>query len=69
MNSPRFETFLARLYTDAALRERFLADPRGEALRAGLDETQAAALAKIDIAGLGFAARSFGRKRGRKEQT
>ena len=65
MNSPRFEAFLAQLYTDAAARERFVADPRGEAKRAGLTEPQCEALAAIDIAGLGFAARSFEKKRAR----
>ena len=66
VNSPRFETFLARLYTDAEARAQFVADPRGEALRAGLDEAQAAALAAMDFAGLGFAARSFEKKRAGK---
>lgn len=63
MNTPQFEAFLARLYTDAAFRERFLADPRGEALRAGLNDDQAAALARIDRPGLGFAVRSLAKKR------
>lgn len=66
MNSPRFEAFLARLYTDAEARARFMNDPRGEALRAGLDDTQAAALAGMDFSGLGFAARSFEKKRAGK---
>jgi len=34
--SPVFEGYLARLYTDATERERFLADPRGTASAAGL---------------------------------
>ena len=67
MNSPQFETLLALLYTDAAARARFEADPRGEAARAGLDAAQVEALAAIDFAGLGFAARSFERKRGQKK--
>ena len=66
MNSPQFETFLARLYTDAAARAKFMADPRGEALLAGLDDAQAAALAGMDFAGLGLAARSFEKKRAGK---
>lgn len=57
------ETFLARLYVDEALRARFLADPRGEALRAGLDEAAAASLTSIDREGLLLAAESFARKR------
>jgi hypothetical protein len=61
-----FEAFLARIYTDAEARQRFLADPAGEAARAGLcAEDQAAAL-KIDRAGLRLAARSFAHKRARK---
>lgn len=66
MNSPQFEAFLAKLYTDAQARERFTADPAGEAQRAGLDAAQIAALAAIDWAGLGFAARSFEKKRAAK---
>ena len=67
MNSPRFEAFLAGLYTDAALRERFVADPRREAVRAGLDAAQVEALATMDFTGLAFAARSFDRKRAGKK--
>ena len=57
------EQFLARLYVDAALRERFLADPVGEAMRAGLDRATAERLAEIDRVGLELAADSFARKR------
>ena len=32
--SPAFESFLARLYVERPARERFLADPRGEAAAA-----------------------------------
>ena len=63
MSTPEFETFLARLYVDAKARERFLADPRGEAQRAGLTVEQVDALAAIDRDGLALAARSFERKR------
>ena len=63
MNTPQFEAFLARLYTDAAFRESVLADPRGEALRAGLTEEQAEAIARIDRPGLGFTVRSLEKKR------
>jgi hypothetical protein len=61
--SPGFETFLARIYVDAEARRRFLADPHGEAVRAGLPREEAEALAAIDRAGLELAARSFRRKR------
>ena len=57
------EAFLARLYTDAELRARFLADPAGEARRAGLDAESAERLAQIDRAGLELAAASFAAKR------
>ena len=47
----------------AELRARFVADPRAEALRFGLDEKTAAALERIDRDGLALAADSFARKR------
>jgi len=61
--SPRFEGFLARIYVDAEARHRFLADPHGEATRAGLTREESEALAAIDRTGLELAARSFERKR------
>jgi hypothetical protein len=63
MSTPAFEAFLARIYVEQETRDRFLADPKGEALRAGLTEEQATALAKIDQTGLRLAASSFERKR------
>ena len=57
------EQFLARLYVDDALRARFLADPVGEGVRAGLDRETAERLAEIDRVGLELAAESFARKR------
>lgn len=57
------EAFLARLYTDAALRHRFLADPRAEALRAGLPGATAQALAAIDRDGLVLTAESLAQRR------
>lgn len=63
MNTPEFEAYLALLYTDASARERLAADLAGEAQRAGLTGEQAEALAAIDWAGLGFAARSLEKKR------
>ena len=61
--SPRFEGFLARIYVDAEARHRFLADPHGEATRAGLTREESEALAAIDRTGLELAARSYERKR------
>lgn len=61
--SPAFESFLARLYVDDDARERFLADPRGEASGARLGKPEIEALVAIDRAGLRLAADSFRRKR------
>jgi hypothetical protein len=63
MSSPQLEAFLARLYTDEALRAAFLGCPEAVARGAGLAEREAAALAMIDRDGLVIAARSFRAKR------
>lgn len=63
MSGPRLEAFLARLYTDAELRARFLADPAREAERAGFGADEREALAAIDRDGLVLAAESFAAKR------
>lgn len=68
MSTLRFERFLARLYTDADLLQRFLADPMHTAARHGLDETERSWLSDIDRAGLVFANESFGRKRASRRQ-
>jgi len=57
------EQFLAALYTDAQLRERFIAEPRTTALAAGLPEDDARELAGMDMEALRLAARSFEKKR------
>ena len=67
MTGPGFEAFLARIYVDRPARERFLADPEGEALRAGLTAAEAEALARIDREGLLLAAASFEAKRARRD--
>ncbi|HEV2722216.1 MAG TPA: hypothetical protein VG323_19515 [Thermoanaerobaculia bacterium] len=59
--------FLARLYTDADLRARFLAQPYEEARAAGFDEERARELARMDAKGLILAAESFARKRERRK--
>ncbi len=66
MTTPGFEAFLALIYTDREARRRFLADPLGEAARAGLTLDEAHALAGVDREGLKLAARSFERKRAGK---
>jgi hypothetical protein len=65
---PEFETFLARLYTDAQLRARFLADPRAEAERQHLTDEECLALERIDRTGLELSARSFAHKRALKAE-
>ncbi len=69
MNNPQLEKFLAALYVDAKLRARFLAAPREEAARAGLNPEQCDALAAIDRVGLKMAAHSFERKRQKKNKS
>ena len=66
MSTPEFEAFLARIYVDSAARARFIRDPRGESLRAGLTQEQAAALEAIDCEALELTASSFRAKRDRK---
>lgn len=63
MSSPALETYLARLYTDDALRAAFLADPLRQALAHGLSHAEAEAMRDIDRVGLQMAAASFGAKR------
>lgn len=63
MSATDFEAFLARIYVDPEARARFLADPRGEAQKAGLSEAECIALENIDQTGLELAANSFARKR------
>jgi hypothetical protein len=63
MSQAVLETYLARLYSDAALRESFLADPEGAAREAGLGPSDASALKSIDRAGLEMAAASYAHKR------
>lgn len=66
MTSAAFEAFLARIYVDRLARERFIDDPRGEALAAGLTADEAARLEQIDRIGLQLAAHSFETKRLRR---
>jgi hypothetical protein len=63
MSAQSLEAFLAKIYVDEKARERFLADPRGEAIRAGLSEQEVQALEKIDLVGLELTAKSLQRKR------
>jgi hypothetical protein len=63
VNAAALERFLARLYTDDALRRAFLAQPDAVARAAGLDEATAQQLMQIDREGLALAADSYARKR------
>ena len=67
MSSPAFEAFLARLYTDAELRHRFLASPAEVTTQeSALSDQERRAVEAIDRDGLILAADSYARKRGRK---
>jgi len=59
------EAFLAKIYVDEDTRKRFLADPRGEASKAGLSEREIEAVENIDRAGLILTALSLDKKRRR----
>lgn len=63
MSDKVLEAFVARLYTDAALRNEFIARPEAVALAAGLDAATARRLAGTDLEGLELAADSFAHKR------
>jgi hypothetical protein len=63
VSAPKLEAFLAKLYVDNQARSRFFADPRREALSAGLTPDECVALETIDLVGLELAAQSFARKR------
>jgi hypothetical protein len=67
--SPQFEAFVARLYVDSTLRDRFLADARAEATRAGLTPNEIRAVERIDRTGLELAAASFAHKRRQRART
>jgi hypothetical protein len=65
MSAARLEAFLAKIYVDEDERQRFLAEPRVEAAKAGLNEREIEALEKIDRAGLILTAQSLQKKRRR----
>jgi hypothetical protein len=60
------ERLVARLLTDRALRERFLADPAAVARDSGLSPQEAEAMAAMPAADLLTAARSYDFKRAAK---
>lgn len=57
------EVLLARLFTDAAFRERFKCDPARVGRELGLDERAIAAFDGADWTGLDLAAHSYAHKR------
>ena len=63
MSASRFEAFLAKLYVDEDARAKFLADPRGEALKEGLTAQEVEDVVRIDRVGLEMFASSLERKR------
>ena len=69
MNSNPLEIYLAELYTDAATRAKFLADPDSAARETGLNDADVSALLCIDKTGLCMAAASYANKRGQHRRT
>jgi hypothetical protein len=65
MTTPAFEVFLAKLYTDAEFRRRFLDDPQLIADRSCLSAQEVSHLLAIDRVGLELAAKTFAYKRAR----
>jgi hypothetical protein len=63
MSGQNLEAFLAKIYVDEKARAKFLADPTGEANKAGLSEQEISALEKIDLVGLELTVQSLQRKR------
>lgn len=59
MDDARLEAFLARLYSDATILQRFLDQPIQVAREAGLSEPQVAAVTAIDRNDLRLAAGGF----------
>lgn len=67
MSVPKLEAFLARIYVDQEMRERFLNAPEDESNRAGLSNEECEAVKKIDLIGLELMATSLKRKKERSD--
>ncbi len=63
MGLARLQEVLAQLYTDAALRERFFADPQGVSEALGLQPEEAQQLTQLSAPQVDFFAESLKRKR------
>ena len=66
MSTADVETFLARLYTDANLRDRFLRSPQEVLSRENFSAQQCAALVAVDPSELILASDSYRQKRTRR---
>lgn len=69
MSAIRFEAFLAKLYVDESARSKFLADPYGEARKAGLTAQEVDAVVNIDRVGLQMFAQSLVHKRSKRSNS
>jgi hypothetical protein len=69
MSATTFEAFLARLYVDESARSKFLADPHGEASKAGLTAQEVEAAANIDRVGLQMFSQSLDHKRRKRRNS
>lgn len=67
INPSSIEHFLAQLYTNEALRARFIQNPESVGREFGFDGDALQQLKNLDRAGLDLAADSFARKRQTKE--
>ena len=65
MSASCLEAFLAKLYVDEGVRARFLAEPRVEAMKAGLTAQEVEAVVRIDRIGLDLLSKSLEHKRRR----
>jgi len=63
MSSSAIEGYLARLYADKTARDKFLADPEGEARHAGLNDADTLATQAINGVGLHMARTRYAYKR------
>jgi hypothetical protein len=66
MSAITFEAFLAKLYVDEETRSRFLRDPYGEGIKAGLTTQEAEAVVRIDRVGLQLFSESLEHKRAKR---
>lgn len=66
MTAITLEAFLARIYVDDAARSKFLADPYGEALKAGLTAEETEEVASVDRLGLELFSQSLEHKRNKR---